>query len=270
MKTILVPTDFSESAKNAINYAAEIARLTNANLILFHAFHLPTIPSETPYVIPLDGIEKAHLSKLKNIKKSLLHKFNNEINIECETKLGFAIEEINNTIQEKKIDLVVIGMHGGGYLSEKLIGSITTALLRKANCPVLTINENIEFKAIKKIVLACDYEKIISTSILEPLKEFIKLFKSHVYILNITQESPSNRIISGEPFKHALDNFKHSFHFSKNESIVDGINEFVEENKVELIVMLPHKHTFFETIFHERNTKRMAFHTHLPLLALHE
>ncbi len=274
MKTILVPTDFSEIAKNVINYAVEIAKLTKAKIILFHAFHIPTLPTDVPYVMPLDETEKDNLAKLKKIKKSILGKKGNSLTVECETKLGFAVDEINKMIQEKKVDLVVMGMRGGGYLSEKLIGSITTSLIRKAKCPVLAINENISFKNIKKIVLACDYQKLNNKTILEPLKEFITLFNSHVYILNVIQKlktiSPSQKIIDSKPFKHALEKFKHSFHFSVNKNIVDGINEFVDENKGDMMVFLPHKHSFFETIFQERNTKRMAFHTHIPLLALHE
>lgn len=273
MKTILVPTDFSESAKNAINYAAELAKLSKAKLILFHAFHIPAVPTDVPYVMPIGEIEKDNLEKLKKIKKNILHKYNDELNIDCETKFGFAVDEINEMIKGKKIDLVVMGMHGGGYLSEKLIGSITTSLIRKAKCPVLAINENVKFKKIKKIVLASDYSKIQNKSIMDPLKEFVNLFKSQLFILNVAPEleevSSGRKTVGGTTLKNSLESVNHSFHFIRNENIVDGINEFADENKADLIVMIPHKHSFLETIFEERNTKRMAFHTHIPLLALH-
>lgn len=274
MKTILVPTDFSDNANNAINYAVEIAQLSKSKLILFHAFHIPTVPSDVPFVMPLDEIEKDSLEGLKKIKDKILKSHGKELKIECETKLGFAVDEINDTIKEKKIDLVVMGMRGAGYLSEKLIGSITTTLIRKANCPVLAINENVKFKNIKKIVLAYDYEKINNKSILDPLKEFVKLFTSHLYVLNVTRElqvvSASKKTISGSQLEHSLEGLNHSFNFIENGNIADGINEFVDENNVDMIVMIPRKHTLLETILQERNTKRMAFHTHIPLLALHE
>ena len=273
MKTILVPTDFSDSAKNAINYAAELAKLTKAKLILFHVFHIPAVPSDVPFVMPLDEIEKDTLKALTKIKKNILFKHGSELNIVCKTKLGFAVDEINEITKEENVDLIVMGVRGAGYLTEKLIGSITTTLIRKAKRPVLAINDKVTFKSIKKIVLACDYQNIDSKS-MEPLKEFIKLFKSQLYILNVSSEgeliSPIKKTVGGTQLVHSFEGLNHSFNFVENEDIVEGINEFVDEHSADLIVMVPRKHTFFENIFQERNTKRMAFHTHIPLLALPE
>ncbi|MDP1744090.1 MAG: universal stress protein [Bacteroidota bacterium] len=273
MKTILAPTDFSDSAKNAINYAAELAKLTKAKLILFHAFHIPAVPSEVPFVMPLDDIEKDNLKALTKIKKTILSKYGNDLNVVCKTKLGFAVDEINEITKEENVNLIVMGVRGAGYLTEKLIGSITTTLIRKAKRPVLAINDKVTFKSIKKIVLACDYQNI-NTKSMEPLKEFIKLFQSQLYILNVSSEgeliSPIKKTVGGTQLVHSFEGLNHSFDFVENEDVVEGINQFVDEHNADLIVMIPRKHTFFENIFQERNTKRMAFHTHIPLLALPE
>lgn len=273
MKTILVPTDFSDSANNAINYAAELAKLTKAKLILFHAFHIPAVPSDVPFIMPLEEFEKDNLNALIKIKNNLLKNQGSELNIECKTKLGFAVDEINEIVKEENIDLIVMGVRGAGYLGEKLIGSVTTTLIRKAKRPVLAINDKVVFKNIKKIVLACDYENIDAKS-MEPLKELIKIFDSQLYILNVSSEgeliSPIKKTVGGTQLVHSFEGLNHSFDFVENEDITEGINEFVKKNDADLIVMIPRKHTLFENIFQERNTKRMAFHTHIPLLALPE
>lgn len=274
MKTILVPTDFSDGAQNALDYAIEMVKHTKAKLILFHAYHIPAIPSDAPFVMPVGDMEKDALKALNKIKKNIQIKNENKFKIECATKLGFAIDEINGFIEEKKIDLVIMGVHGAGYLSEKLIGSITTTLIRKAKCPVLAIHEKVKFKNIKKIVLACDYEKINDKSIFNALKQIIKLFKSHLYILNVTPElesiTPTRKIMSGTLLNESFKDIAHSFKFTENDDIVEGINDFVLKNNIDMIVMIPRKHSLIETIFQERNTKRMAFHTHIPILALPE
>lgn len=274
MKIILAPTDFSENAKNAINYATELAKLTKAKLILFHAFHIPTVPADALVIMPLDDIQKDAIKALNKIKKSILLKNGNELNIVCTAKLGFAVDEINETVKKENVDLVVMGVRGAGYLSEKLIGSVTTTLIRKATCPVLAINAEVKFKTIKKIVLACDYHKIDNESILDPIKEFASLFKSHLYILNVSSEgelvSPTNKTVSGTQLIHSLKDLNPSFEFVENEDIVEGINEFANDHNADLIVMIPRKHTLLENIFKERNTKRIAFHTHIPILAIHE
>jgi len=274
MKKILAPTDFSDNAGNAINYAAQIAKLSKAELILFHAYQVPAIPSDVPFVMPIDEIEKDALNGLMKIKKKILAKYGEELKITCETKFGLPVDEINTIVKEKKIDLVVMGVRGAGFLSEKLIGSLTTSLIRKGKCPVLAINEKVKFRSIKKIVLAYDYQKIAYKTILEPLKDFVKLFKSHVYLLNVMPEleiaSPTRKKVAGNQIEHALEEFSHSFKFLENNDIVDGINEFVDENNIDMIVMIPRKHSLLESVFQGSNTKRMAFHSHIPLLALHE
>jgi nucleotide-binding universal stress UspA family protein len=273
MKTILAPTDFSESAKNAINYAVEIAKLFKAKLILFHAFHIPAIQSEVPLLMPTDEIEKELLKTLNKIKKNIIDS-GNQLEIECSTKLGFALDEINLIILEKQIDMVVMGVQGMGFLSEKLIGSLTTTLIRKAKCPVLTINENVKFKKIEKIALAIDYEEITKKSILKPLKDIIEHFKSHLYILNVTREleeaSGKRKTNVGNQLEQSFEKFEHSFNFIENDDLVEGINDFAKKNNIDIIVMIPRKHNILENIFKERNTKRMAFHANIPILALHE
>lgn len=273
---ILVATDFSKIAQNAINYAVEIAKLSKAKLILFHVYNVPVIPAEIPIALPMDEIEKETMLSLKKIEKSIHLKHGKNLSIECKCVCGFPVEEINLFAKENKIDLIVMGMEGEGtgYLTEKLIGSITTALIKKAKCPVLAIDKRVKFKKIKKIVLACDYEETHNKSALAPLKEFSNLFKSHIYVLNVVHElevAPAMNIaVAGVKLDHSLEDVDHSFHQTRNEDVIEGINDFVDNNKMDMIVMIPRMHTVLKSMFVEPNTKRMAFHTKIPLLALHE
>lgn len=274
MKTILVPTDFSKIARNAIDYAVEIAKLTNAKLILFHVYHVPAVPSEMPIVIPIDEIEKNSMDSLKKIEKNIHLKHGNKLVVEYQCRCGFPIDEINTFAEENKIDLIVMGMEGAGYLTEKLVGSITTSLIKKAKCPLLAIDKHVKFKSVKKIALACDYEETQNKSILEPLKEFVQLFESHVYVLNVVRELETvatiSKAVEGIKLEHSLEDLNHSFHYTKSEDIVEGINDFVDEKKIDMVAMIPRMHTALQNLFHEPITKRMAFHTKVPLLALHE
>lgn len=274
MKTILVPTDFSKIARNAIDYAVEIAKVSKARLILFHVYTVPVAPAEMPFVLPLDELEKDAMAGLNKIKKNLHLKHGNKLLIECKSACGFPIEEINLFAKENKIDLIVMGMEGTGYLSEKLIGSITTALITKAKCPVLVIDKHVKFKSITKIALAADYEEIHDKNILEPLKELVHLFKSHVYILNVVPEleiiPTVSKAVAGIRLNHSLEDVDHTFHYAKNEDVIEGINHFVDEKQIDMVVMIPRMHSILKNIFQEPNTKRMAFHTKTALLVIHE
>jgi nucleotide-binding universal stress UspA family protein len=276
MKTILVPTDFSKPSNNAVVYAAEVAKITKAKLIILHVCSTPILSGDVPVVMPAWGdVEKDCMDVLGKKKRTLIRKYGRDFQIECVCKIGYGIEGIvKQCITEKNVDLVVMGMHGAGYLSEKLIGSVTTTLINQSECPVLIINEKVKFKSLKKIVLAYDDEKNINKNVLNPLKEFVKLFKSQVLVLNIVNEDqklPSMKnALAGIGIEHNLEEIKHSYHFINNEDVINGINKFVSSKKADMIVMVPRKYKFLSTIFHERKTKKMAFHTSIPLLTLHE
>lgn len=274
MKNILVPTDFSKSAANALDYAIEIAQLTDSNLILFHAYQLPLEANEISVTPPVEEIEKQIIKNLKKIERYIT-KNSKGINVHLEYKFGFPVEEIKLCAEKNKVDLIIMGLHGAGFLKEKLIGSVATVLIKNSRCPVMIINQNVKFRTLKKITFAFDYTEIKDRSILNPVIDFTNLFKSHIYIFNVVKSqlqavSSISKAVDGMKLAHALQNAEHSFHYSENEDIVEGINRFVLENKIDLVVMVPHKHSPLHNLFNPSQTKKMAFHTRIPLLTLSE
>ncbi len=276
MKTLLVPTDFSKISDNAIDYAVEIARVTHAKLILFHAYHVPVITTEEVVAIPdFKDIERSAMDNLKRIERIIHAKHGQNIITECVCKCGFAVEEINLFTQKRKIDLIIMGMKGAGYLGEKLIGSVTTSLMQESICPVMSINEHGRFKAPKKIVLACDYLETDHKLVLKPLRQLANLFSAHVYVLNVVGNTKASPEIPGgtsdyRNMENSLTDVEHSFHYLQSENVIDGVNAFISERKMDMVVMIPRKHSILKRIFNEPNTKRMAFHALVPVLALHE
>ncbi len=274
MKTILVPTDFSPKAENIIDYAAALAKAVQAKLILFHVFHPPVTISEMPDVQPMDDIEETCLINLRHMAEKIRNKYGQGMQIDCKCQCGFAVDEIQYFQENNKIDLIVMGMRGAGYLSERLIGSITTSLIYKSKYPVLAIADKVIFKPIKKIVLACDFVPCDHEKILKPLKDMAQMLGAHIYILNVVHDAEKMVSIhdsaAGNTLTQALQGTEHSVHYSKNRDIVDGINEFIHTHDIDLAVMIPRTHTLLENIFQEPNTKRMAFHADVPLLSLHE
>jgi len=276
VKTILLPTDFFEVSRKAINYAVELAKPLGAKLILFHAYLLLAITADVIVITPpLDEVEKFANENLKTIREDLQLKIGNALNVACKSAFGFAANEIENIIKQNKINFVVIGMHGFGHLSEKLIGSATTSLMRKYKCPVFAIDQCVKFKAPKKIEWAVDYFATENKTYLQSIKEIATILKSHVYVLNIIngfEPAPNlEETNSGcAAIEEALAQTDFSLHYLMDNNEVDGINTFVSERKMDLIVMIPSKHSILENIFQKPNTKRMAFYTTVPVLTLHE
>lgn len=275
MKTILAATDFSKASRNAVNYAAEIARKSNARLILFHSYMPPIIVSDVPVVMSLpEDVEKNALKTLRRMTSGLILKYGKNLKPELVCKYGMAVDAINTFAKERQVDLIVMGMEGSGYLEEKLVGSITTTLIAKCETPVLSIGKKIKYKAIKKIALATDYLAVGNSAVLNPLKDIAGLFKSHIYVLNVVPDTKTlpnvKQAIQGIHIENALKGCNHSFHATVNKNVAEGINEFVATNKIDMVVMIPRRHSVFKTVFKGRQTKKVAFHSSASLLTLHE
>lgn len=275
MKTLLAPTDFSVISLNALDYAVELAKLTDAKLVIFHAFHAPLIISEVPVVMPLpEELEKDSLKQLKKIEKNLQHKHGGKLKIEIGCACGLAVDEIVSYTEKAGVDMIVIGMHGAGFLEEKLVGSVTTSLIQRSKIPVLSIDTTTLFRKIKSMVFASDYHEIKKLNFLKPLIDLAHLFKAHVHILNVAigenTEPTLSQAAEGIKLEHMLEATNHSFHQIKNKSVVDGINLFVKAHHIDMVVMIPRKHSFFNSLVKESDTKKMAFHASAPLLTIHE
>lgn len=274
MKTILVPTDYSQAANNALYYAIELAKLNKSKIILFHAYHVPMPTGEVPVMlVHPDELEKENLDRIKKLEREITKKTSNEIKVECFVRAGFVPDEIVSVVKEKNISLIVMGVKGESKMSRVLMGSNTVAVMKKTQTPVLAIPAECRFKKPSKIVLAYDFNAPLSKEILKKMKNFISLFKSKLLVLDVVkpEEVPVyDNAVAGLKLENSLRDIEHSLYFPEGEDIVEEINSFVETYEADWLVMIPHKHKFFSGLFHQSNTRKMTFHTHIPLLSLHE
>jgi nucleotide-binding universal stress UspA family protein len=272
MQSILVPTDFSENARAATDFAVELANITKAKLILFHVYHVPAPITEAQLImITAEELERENQERLKMLSEEIISQKNPSLHIENIVRPGFAVDEILQIIKDHAIDLVVMGITGKGSWGETIIGSNATEVIAKSTCPVLAIPSNAKFKPIEKVVFAFDYHEIKNELSLRRLKELIQLLHVEVYILNVVKHGAlvsADQSISGTILEDYIQDTEHSFHFSENENVVEGINEFIEEKNADMLVMIPRKHTLFERLFNRSLTKKMAFHISIPLLTI--
>lgn len=262
MKTILVPTDFSDAADNAAEYAAQLAKRMNARLLLFHVYHLPVVSADVPLYIDQHQLQKENGDLLRK-EAARLKKIAN-VEIKCVTRLGMAVDEILE--EERNANFIVMGMQGANRVEEAILGSVSTAVLRKAKVPVLIIPENVKYRITEKLVFACDYMPGTDTNHLNLLKEF----GSKVYIVNVNRSKASIPVNAGveQGVETSLKGMECFYYFPEKEDLVETINDFAESKKADMIVVVPHHYTLMERLFHKSISKKLAFHTRLPLLAL--
>lgn len=277
MKTILVPTDFSAVAKTAATYAMKLAgRLHATTLIFYNAYQAPVMTEPGLPVVQLLDIDS-----LKQISEEGLQNFTRELKTLCppqlkiETISEFAIltNSINDICERTGADLIIMGITGGSKLEEVLIGSTATSVVSHSKVPVIVIPPGAVYNDLNKIMLACDFGKVEDSTPLHELKHLLDITGARLYVLHTyknDKDITADKNYRAELLKGKLHTYNPEYHFEKNDNFIDGINEFADNNKIDLIVTIPKKHGFFDNIFKENHTKQLAFHSHVPLMCIHE
>lgn len=274
MKTILVPIDYSETANNALQYAVELAIFSRAKITLLHTYHLPVQTTEVPIMlVSPQELEMENVERIKQLEKEIINKTSGKVKVVSIVRTGFATDEIRNVAQEVHADLIVMGVTGAGRVAQALIGSNTTSVMKKTQIPVLVIPKEARYREIKKIVLACNYNEPVDIAAIKKVKAFVKLFNAKLLVVDL--EKPVavpiyENAVAGETLEKAFKNIEHVLFYSSSEDIAEGINAFVDDHNCDWLAMIPHKRSILSELFHKSNTKKMAFHTHIPLLSIHE
>lgn len=271
MQTILLPVDFSPASRNAAVYAAELAKLLHARLLLFHAYMLPTPISEVPYaMVTVDSLQKENEGLIKKEATYLHERYGFEV--EWLVRIGIASDEIKAITKERPIDLVVMGMKGAGGI-DKIIGSTTTNVTRKVTVPVLVIPHDATYTPVKHITYASDFSYKTSAELFKPFIELASAFGAQVHILHIRQmhRGPFDEELAGRNNNDLIfSGIDHEFAIIEDPTVNGGINKYLQQQASELLVMVAHKHTFLERVFSKNHTTAMVYETHVPLLILQD
>jgi len=273
MKTILVPTDFSNNADNALKYAIAIAKTQKAKLILIHAFHIDYLSSTFPAKFIEKEIQHAQdrVNNHLRIKAEWIEK-SGEIKCDYISELGLASDVISRTIKEKKPDLVIMGTQGASGLKGVFIGSTTAKIIGKAKCPIIAIPAAAKYHEFKKILYTTDFHTSDILA-LEKLIELVKHFKAHI---NITHIYDGEFV---EPQKKLLQKFQEkierkikykdiSYHIIRVKNIENELKRLSQRKSNDLLVMSTHSRFLLDKLMNKSITKKIVSHTNIPLLAL--
>lgn len=277
MKTILVPTDFSKNAENALYYAIDLAKKENSKIILLHAYQINYPVSYTSVDLIVeerkDALEHSE-HQLKAEAMKITHA--GEIVYEYMSDENSPVDAILKVIKEREIDLVIMGTKGQSNLANAIFGSNTAAVIEKAPCAVIAVPEDSSFKAIKKITYATAYNHS-DLYALKKVVEMAKLFGAQVNVLHVIEKS---KLESKKDEKQKMTSFMDdvsnmvdynnmSYQILEGESIEDTLEEYLDEESTSMLVLSTHHRGFFKRLFGTSITKHMAYHSTVPLMAFH-
>lgn len=259
MKKILVPTDFSEQAGYALDFAYQIALKSTAEIILINVVDYPGLSSiwgGGMNVIggaepPLDNLDESFINNLFNRSKDEIRAMTKKLDpgsvkIKQVVEVGNPYFVITEKIEQENVNLVIMGTKGASGLEEVLIGSNTERVVRHANCPVITIKKKRDYTKIHNIAFASNFEGD-QAHVVEELFKLQDIFKAklHLVKINTPNNFETNRTINKEMKifveKYNISNYSLNIYNDYIEE--DGIVYFCEDIGADMIALATHGRT---------------------------
>lgn len=276
MKNILLPTDFSENSWNAIKYAMQLFKNETCKFYLLNTYTPAIYHVEYVLVQPAqfgmyDAVRENALRDLDEFKTRIEKEFNNPIHtIETIAVFNTLIPEIKEQVEKKNIDYIVMGTKGATGAKEILFGSNTVHVFKNIKCPVMAIPSNFTFEKPHEVLFPTDYEISYKPHHLKPIIDIISLHSTRLNILHVSygydlsEQQEVNKKILENYFKKVA----HLFHDVSNQTVEEGITNFQLKARINLLVMINNKHSFFENLFFKSTINQIGFHLNVPLLVI--
>jgi len=276
MKTILIPTDFSANAWNTISFAMRFLEAERCTFYFLHtytpAFYRMDYVLGGPEfsAIPDKGVD-ASLSGLEKTLAAVKEQFGNPKHI-YETVSAFNVltDEINELIETKSIDLIIMGTQGASGAKEIFLGTNTVHVIRKATIPILVIPSGFTFTPFKKILFTADYWSKYHRNELYTAIEIAKLYNAEITVLHIKEEYDLTKAQEENKayLSLCLAQVQYEFKEERGTFMPDAVIDYLEKHPFDLLVMMNRKHSFFERMLTRQHVDQIGFHVQVPFLVI--
>jgi len=275
IRTILLPTDFSETADNAVRFAMDLAGDEPVQFVLYHAF----MPYESVFAGSSDAARRENREEQKQIQADMDKKLERYLqthpgrNIVTVIDRGVETRQMIAYAKKHKVDLIVMGTIGASGLKEKLLGSVTAEIISRGPCPVMAVPNGSSYKGVSKVLMPTSF-RLPDIEAAKFLVDFSVTGNSAIHFMHVGR---GRRPSAAE--KNTMETFQQavkalmpqsvqSFSWHSGENPEELIVAVSAKEKPDLLVMTTYrKRGFFARFFHSSMTRKVAHHTHIPLLA---
>jgi len=278
MKKVLLLTDFSDNAWNAIVYAMDIYKNIPCQFYILNVHTVNTTPLlatvSSQKIGNLYDIARIESDKglkniaddIKNSKTSELHSF------QFISESGYITDVLKRTVQSKRIDLIIIGAEGVTDARTVFLGSTTQKVIKTINdCPILVIPKDFCYQGISEIGFATDFKRIYHNSEINPILDIATKEDATIRMIHIYDEPNLTRVqhYNSNTLETYFKNVAYEFHVIPDFSTIEkGVQAFIEELEIDVMVMINYKHSLIERLTREAVIKKMVFNTKIPLLII--
>jgi nucleotide-binding universal stress UspA family protein len=271
MNHFIVPVDFSETSKNAARFAAHLsAEVKDAHIILYNVFDPIEAGSDgTP--LDSDVNERRSLMELalKSVVTELTGITNAKITVTAEEGRHL-VECLEGYVRRHRIQLI-IGITGASRW-DRYFGN-TLHVVAQGIAPVIIVPPEAHFKGARNVMLITDFKDVDKTIPIGPIKDLLRLLKPNLHIVNVDHEHYVELSDEYKKERAKLDKmvkeFKPEYYFIRMYDFMEAINQFVDDKNIDMILTIPRSHSFLSNVFKSSHTSKLAYHSHVPIVAIH-
>ncbi len=265
---ILIPTDFSESARNAFRYGVELYGLKH-RYFLFNAYEEPS--SNVSSMVSLrDILFESSLDSLSEEREAFLKEYP-ELDMKLVSEYSDPAEGVLHYVRSHNIDVIVMGTDGHAGLKKIMLGSVAGEVLKKSTVPVIVVPKNYTYSKPGKVLYTADLRDE-SIEFKDVFKSVIEQNSSSITILTVTepgQEIDQEKAEKGFKLHVSMNGYDHNFDVIESKDAGKAILQYMNENKFQMLVTTPRKSSWFNRILHPSVSQHLAEHLTVPMMAMH-
>jgi len=278
IRTIFVPLEISKSDEAVINYAIELAKHFNSQLLFLKTFLSAEYAYPTTGMASFPAADETLVLEGRELHKEKLAYLNSEFpklkSVEFELKVlaGSNIDIIHEVANDTGVDLVLMGTSGASGMKE-ILGTIAEKVSREASCPALVIPDTFEFAPPQKISLALDVDNVENQLHLDTLFYIANSFSSSIDVVNVSDDIDKADIHYNIIFNRIKNEFDDNVNYFTTRILLKedeekALSEYIERNNIDLLTIVYREHGFFKRLFNPGLRKKLVFHSNIPLLVL--
>lgn len=272
MRTIIVATDFSAEAENAVMYASAAAKDLKAKLVLFSSFSISVHATNSR--LPATAVERLieqNNAKLKERAEQITLEYGIEVGYESGLMLQVS-EELTNLYEKHNAELIVMGM-AANSLAQDLFGNTTTAAIMKLKYPVLAIPLGAKYNKIKRILFACDVLRGVQKKILDRINSFASALGAEVEVFHVQNkvkmlENDTQHLTSKISIDEGLEGVSFFYKNVESGTVIDEIQKEITDFNADILIMVPLRYGFWDSLIHRSKTRIMASSCEIPLFSI--
>ncbi|SDQ98196.1 universal stress protein [Flagellimonas zhangzhouensis] len=280
-KRVLLPSDYSENALNAIRYAMDLFQHVHCDFYILHVFQVSGYTLESMRV-PEAGepyFEAAKLKAEQGMTKLMemikLHPENDKHSFHSIITFNSLTEAVRHLVDQKDIDLIVMGTKGVTESKARIFGTHTVHIMEHIkDCPVIAVPNYYRFEPPKEIVFPTDFKTTFKEKEINHLREVATLYDAKINVLYLTKHDQPILNKKQESNKQLLEDILQGvdfeIHFTPASNVAKGIEDYVIDNGGDMVVFINRKHLFFGSILSNPLVKEIGYDPQVPILELND